>query len=530
MADKNARVLILAASLKDATSSQALLNQIQIESVICTSIFHLQEEMADGAGVLLLAKEVLNESAIESLSNVLKKQAPWSFIPIVLLVTSGDLNHAGPQVLQLLKPLPNITLLERPVRIGTLLSVIQANLADRQRQFRVRDLLEDLEKSRSEAISASEAKSNFLANMSHEIRTPLGAILGFSELLMEPAISERDKLSYVEVIKRSGQMLSALVADVLDLSKVEAGKISVESIDISLNELFSEVISTLEPRASAKNINLVIVSDATVPRKIKSDPVRLKQILINIIGNAIKFTSEGKVEVRVLAPPRFSEGKKTLRVQIKDSGLGISEAQAVNLFKPFAQADSSITRKYGGTGLGLALSKKLAQALGGDLTLLSSKLGEGSTFEISLDISSTSEELSEEAPHSLLPAISLNGVRVLVVDDSLDNQVLITQMLKLAGAETDVAGDGLEAMEKALQDNYDLILMDIQMPRLGGREATSMLRSQGYPKPIVALTAHAFKEDRDLCIAAGCDDYLTKPLHRFQLLQVVQNQAHRILS
>lgn len=167
----------------------------------------------------------------------------------------------------------------------------------------------------------------------------------------------------------------------------------------------------------------------------------------------------------------------------------------------------------------------MVQALGGDLILLSSEPDHGSTFEITFDISNSVEEWQvEEAARTVLPTVSLNGIRVLVVDDSLDNQILITQMLKMAGAKTEVAGDGIKAMEKALHEHYDLILMDIQMPRLGGREATSLLRSQGYHKPIVALTAHAFKEDRDLCMAAGCDDYLTKPLHRFQLLQVVQNQ------
>jgi CheY-like chemotaxis protein/anti-sigma regulatory factor (Ser/Thr protein kinase) len=261
---------------------------------------------------------------------------------------------------------------------------------------------------------------------------------------------------------------------------------------------------------------------------IETDPIRLKQILMNILGNAVKFTEYGHVSLKVstISVPDL-QSKLRLVIEVSDTGIGISPEQADKLFKPFTQADSSMTRKFGGTGLGLVLSRKLAQALGGTLELKRSSLGRGSTFEISILAGRVSEnKISQFNYYKHERARSeknlpLNNLRILVVDDSKDNQFLISRLLRNSGAEVQTADDGLLGIEQALNKNFDLILMDVQMPRLGGLEATSQLRQNKYTKPIIALTANALKGDREKCLQAGCNDYLTKPIQRHELIQTI---------
>jgi two-component system, sensor histidine kinase len=514
------KVLILAATQKDADSTCLILSRGHIPCRKCDNFLDLEKEISNDAGAVILAKEILSPENIGHLAKALNTQSAWSFLPIIVLISAGDLALGNEEALRLLKPLKNATFLERPVRVGTLLSVVQAALADRKRQYEVRDLLDALEKSKQEAIAASQAKSAFLANMSHEIRTPLGAVLGFAELLMESSISEAEKLAYMQTMKRNGQLLSNIIDDILDLSKVESGQITLESIELSVNELFADIISAFEPLASSKKIALNIEYAPHVPRFIKTDPVRLRQILTNILSNAVKFTNSGSITIRI------SKMDSKLIIRVSDTGLGISPQQVKNLFLPFSQADSSITRKYGGTGLGLALSKKLARLLGGDLTLVHSELKKGSTFEIAIqyqEVAQASTKL-DKLKNSIAPEVLANR-HILLVDDSKDNQVLISRILKLAGAEVSVASDGLEGVETALSHDFDAILMDVQMPRLGGHEATRRLRASGYSKPVIALTAHALMEDRAKCLEAGCNDYLTKPIQRAELIQVISDHT-----
>jgi CheY-like chemotaxis protein/nitrogen-specific signal transduction histidine kinase len=393
----------------------------------------------------------------------------------------------------------------------------------------MRDLMAELEHSRHEAVEASRAKSDFLANMSHEIRTPLGAILGFTELMMDSGISKREKKDYMMAARRNGQMLSALIDDILDLSRVEAGRLEIAKLEFSLNELVSEVISALEPLASKKGLPLNVTKSKDLDQ-MTGDPIRLKQILVNIVGNAIKFTSHGAVDVRFSLDASSSE-RSLLNIEVEDTGIGISPQQAAQLFRPFTQADTSSTRRFGGTGLGLVLSQRLARAMGGDLKLQWSIPGGGSNFAVSLPVVAARKVRPiRKAPVAAVAVqqdsgLPLAGSRILLVDDSLDNQMLISRILKLLGAEVDLANDGLEGIEKALSDSFDVILMDLQMPRLGGVEATRMLRAKGYKQPIVALTAHAMQEDRQRCISVGCSDYLTKPVQRSHLVQVIERVA-----
>lgn len=375
---------------------------------------------------------------------------------------------------------------------------------------------------------ANMTKSAFLANMSHEIRTPLGAVLGFSELMLNPDASVSERFNNMEIIKRNGELLSNIINDILDLSKVEAGKLEVERVDVPFNEVMAEIGSLLNLEATEKGITLRVTSEGIIPAMIKTDPLRLRQILLNIVGNAIKFTQKGSVEVKVKLLAEVDRNTK-LAFIIKDTGEGITADQASRLFMPFTQADPSTTRRFGGTGLGLALSKKLANILGGDITLKESTPNLGSTFMVTIDPGTSQEVLfqSGQFAHQItnIPdldqPVPLKNLKILIVDDSYENQVLIKKFLAMAGATSETASNGREAVEKALKGNFSLILMDLQMPEMDGYEATKELRAKGFKRPIIALTAHAMKEDRRRCLEQGFDDHMTKPINRHLLLQAL---------
>lgn len=383
------------------------------------------------------------------------------------------------------------------------------------------------------ADNANQAKTHFLANMSHEIRTPLSAILGFAELLLEPNQSGSERLNCVSAIIKNGRVLSDLVHDILDLSKVEAGQIQVERLEVSLPDLLYEMRGLFVLRAREKGIQLTLSSEGPIPTTITTDPTRFKQILVNVIGNAVKFTDFGKVEVSAQVGSYDNRRRDGfLKITVKDTGIGIDHCYHAKLFRPFSQADSSTTRRFGGTGLGLALSKELAKALGGDLVLSRSVPQEGSVFEIMIDTGSLQgrdwlklEDAMglEDSTEMMRPARSdiLLGKTILLAEDSYDNQLLIKKFLTLAGAEVDTAMNGREAIQKATDRDYDVILMDVQMPELDGIAATRKLRNNGYKRPIVALTAHALREERDKTLEAGCDDHLTKPIQRHELVRRV---------
>lgn len=382
-----------------------------------------------------------------------------------------------------------------------------------------------------ELVRASSAKSEFLANMSHEIRTPLGAVLGFTELLSDPSLTSEERANFIEVISRNGKQLANLVDDILDLSKIEAGKIEVEKLEVSLPRLVAEVVALFRMKAESKGLKLSLEMPEQVPRVIQSDPTRIRQILVNLIGNAIKFTDSGAITVRARLE-EFSMQKTTKVVfTVKDTGIGISNEQKERLFKPFAQADMSTTRKFGGTGLGLVLSKKLAQALGGDLNLVESELGGGSVFEFTIDAGNVAHTATPQAlsPHNNLDYHNdqpLAGLRILLADDSHDNQVLIKRILSSSGATVDAVDNGAKAIEAVLTKCYDIVLMDIQMPVLDGYQATSELRGQGFNRPIIALTAHALKEEKERSTKLGFNDHITKPINRNLLVSALSRYVH----
>lgn len=380
---------------------------------------------------------------------------------------------------------------------------------------------------KEEAIAANRAKSDFLAQMSHEIRTPLGAILGFSELLLESGDDEDTRRETVEIILRNGQNLLQIVDEILDMSKVEAGKLAIENLFFSLTGLLAELENIFTAKAREKGLKLHFIFDRHLPKEVRTDPSRLRQILINIIGNAIKFTQAGHVSL-IVRLANSLDGKHVLEFTVMDTGVGISAEHQSLLFKPFSQADSSISRRFGGTGLGLALSRQLARLLQGDLVLTKSEPGKGSTFtlRIAVDMKESVQPVQGKAgPNQASPSpqLQLSNIHVLLVDDSSDNRLLMTKILKSMGATVDIATNGREAIEKALGNRHDLILMDMQMPIMDGYAAARSLRELGFLKPIIALTANAMNSERSRCLEAGCDDFHPKPIDRPLLIDMIGN-------
>lgn len=385
-------------------------------------------------------------------------------------------------------------------------------------------LYRSLRQAQTEAETANQAKSMFLANMSHEIRTPLGIIIGFAELALEKLGNPNEMKSYLNTIISNGRELTRLIGEILDLSKIESNRLQIERITFSLPRMLEELVGNWRHRAAEKNISLALHLASDLPPFIRTDLTRFKQILINLISNAVKFTDKGGIEVTARAHRGDSPTHFTIEVEVKDSGMGIPMAQRHKLFAPFSQADSSITRRYGGTGLGLLISRELARALGGDIVLASSEHGKGSVFiaTIVAEIGEAEECAPSEKP---APPVSsdkpLKGLRVLLVEDSIENQLLISTYLKQGGASIETASDGEVGVEKARSSSCDLILMDIQMPRLDGYGACNRLRTEGFAKPIIALTAHALKEERERALKLGFDDYLTKPIDRKTLMNTL---------
>jgi signal transduction histidine kinase/AmiR/NasT family two-component response regulator len=392
------------------------------------------------------------------------------------------------------------------------------------------------------AESATRAKSEFLANMSHEIRTPMTAILGYADILAE-SIERPEQKEAIHTIKRNSNHLLTLLNDILDLSKIESGKLHIEQLPTSPLAILADVVSLMRVRAEAKGLPLNLVYAGPLPQSIQTDPTRLRQILVNLVGNAIKFTQAGDVKIAVRLAGHDTANPK-LQCEVIDKGLGMSPEQLGRLFQPFQQADASTTRKFGGTGLGLAISKRLAETLGGDITV-KSELGKGSSFNLTISTGPLEGIVMLDQPAEAVASVaiarkaaavpqSLQDCRILLAEDGPDNQRLISFVLRKAGAEVHVCENGQKAMEQALatfpgwgrrhddpKEPFDVILMDMQMPVMDGYEATRRLRQEGYTRPIIALTAHAMKDDMQKCLDAGCDAYLTKPIVREKFLETI---------
>ena len=389
-----------------------------------------------------------------------------------------------------------------------------------------------LQNAKQAAEQASSFKTAFLSIMSHEIRTPMTAINGFADLLLRPGLSESTRLNYVQLIRRNGEHLLRISNDILDLSKVEAGRMSVENVPTAPVEVVSQVLSLLRPRAIEKGIELELKYDGAIPSRVQTDPTRLRQILLNLLGNAIKFTEHGVV--RLVVKTDLTDSNQPMMIYcIEDSGIGMTPEQMERLFQPFMQADVSTTRKFGGTGLGLTISRDFAKLLGGNVTI-ESVLGKGSTFCFTHQAGTLAgvKMLSKPEQFTLstssldtaeLPAIA---GRILLAEDGFDNQELIALYLREAGAEVTIVNNGRfarDAVVDAAEQSrpFDLILMDMEMPELDGVSATSALRNKGFKVPIIALTANATDEARDRCFTAGCTAVVTKPVDWTKLFKAI---------
>ncbi len=392
-----------------------------------------------------------------------------------------------------------------------------------------------IRRSEKQALEASRAKSDFLANMSHEIRTPMTAILGYADLLAKEETNP-EKSKFLQVITRNGLFLLEIINDILDLSKIEAGKMEVFCERFHVQKVIADVRSTMEVRAREKQLEFIVDYDGKIPATIESDAKRVKQILINLVGNAIKFTESGSVRLTVNYLGDQSEPQ--LRFEVIDTGIGISKDKLSFLFQPFSQADNSVSRKFGGTGLGLTISQRLAHVLGGKITV-ESEPGKGSKFSCTIRVGEVKDiELVEPQSNQidLLRETSAGNKRlqcsILVVDDRRDVRFLTQRILNDAGAEVSLAEDGLDAirqLEQSLQEEstWDLILLDMQMPRLDGYQAATKMRDMGFKGAIIALTADAMQGDMNLCLQSGCDDYLSKPIDSHKLITVVAEHTQK---
>ena len=395
------------------------------------------------------------------------------------------------------------------------------------------------------AEAANRIKSDFLANMSHEIRTPMTAILGFTDMLLEDAAKKEysdDDIKSLNTIQRNGKYLLKLIDGILDLSKIEAGMLEIDRSNFSLKMLLEEIRSMMQVRAAEKGISLELKYEDDIPKEICSDQFRLRQILINLVGNAIKFTESGSVRVGVQLAT-CDGNHPQLRFDVSDTGIGMNKEQVEKLFQPFTQADISTTRRFGGTGLGLTISRGLARMLGGDI-LVSSMPSVGSTFSLIVDAECVDSDysLQEDMPKQLdqgkkpiRPSEFNIGGRVLLAEDGPDNQRLISYMLSKVGVEVVVAENGKIAVEKALAarergEPFDLILMDMQMPVMDGYAAATALGEAEYPCSIVALTADAMQGTKLKCLQAGCQAYVKKPINWAHLSEVMKKWIKQPIS
>ncbi len=395
------------------------------------------------------------------------------------------------------------------------------------------------------AEQANRTKSAFLANMSHEIRTPMTAILGFAEIISDADHHDPEVKNAIETVRRNGNHLLTVVNDILDLSKIETGHLSIESVPAAPKTLIEDACLLYQGQCAMKGLSLQVDISPAIPLVLLSDPTRLRQIVTNLIANAVKFTDNGSI--RVFAKMTTLEKTESLCVDVIDSGIGMSDEQQARVFKPFGQGDASTTRRFGGTGLGLTISRRLAELLGGTLHIEKSAPKSGSHFRLLLPIEHCDSQDASEAtttPPEVSPDVAqspriaeklLDGRHILLVDDGVDNQRLFSILLRNAGADVTIVENGKDAFERAtaaLNTNqpFELILMDMQMPIMDGFTATRKLREASFSGPIIALTAYAMTADRESCIEAGCNDYISKPTQRAELLDVITRHLSEVTA
>ncbi len=383
-----------------------------------------------------------------------------------------------------------------------------------------RQASEDLREARQAAEAAGIAKSRFLANMSHEIRTPMNGVVGATELLLDSGLND-EQMELVITAQESAHGLLSIINDILDFSKIDAGKLSLEQIPFDVYRLMAQTIRSMKPAAVKKSLELKLSIASEAPRVIVGDPTRMRQVMVNLIGNAIKFTAEGGVSIAVsslMAQP----GETRLGIAVQDTGIGIAPDRIAALFQEFSQADSSVTRNFGGTGLGLAISQRLVEQMGGTIRV-ESTLGRGSKFSVEIPVRLADAWDVVESPHMTLAESEPSpGCRVLLAEDNLVNQKIGQRILEKLGCHVDLAINGRDAIRSTESAQYDVILMDLQMPEVDGLQATREMRLNGNHTPIVALTASVLDETRIACEQAGMDAFITKPIRVDEISSILK--------
>jgi signal transduction histidine kinase len=512
------RVLLLE---PDAAAATLMIEAMSLRA----TDFQIVRSMTLGDALQLLATQPcevalveLNLDDAEGLYTLVRLRQANPSLPIVVLTTIADEDMA-------------ITAIQQGAQDYLIKESVHYSLVSRSIRYAIeRKRIEgELQAAKESALAASSAKSAFLARMSHEIRNPLTAIVNYAEILLEPDFDAGERRAALETIRRNGLHLLEVVNDVLDISKIESRAFDVERVECSPREVVSEVVEMFHVRAKAKGLNLAVDWRPEVPDRILSDPLRFKQILVNLISNAVKFTEHGEVRILAELLPASPIREPTLQVAVADTGIGISPAQRQRLFQAYQQTESSIARQFGGTGLGLAISRELARKLGGDISVESTP-GVGSTFIVRIAARPVKNKAASAAAGTgsgeSRQKSDLHG-KLLLADDGPDNRRLISTLLRKAGATVDIVENGQQAVERALESlqsgqPYDVILMDMVMPEKDGFAATRELREAGYTRPIVALTANSGSGARQECLSAGCDAFASKPIDRETLIAVVR--------
>lgn len=440
----------------------------------------------------------------------------------------------------------NLLILKKPFEAVEVLQIALALGEKAKLAHRVATILQELEQRVLErtiqAEAANRAKTEFLANMSHELRSPMTAILGYTDILLTEPETPRTPTEemHLETIRRNGEHLLAVINDILDLSKIEAGKMVVQRAPCSPIKLVSDVVNLMKVRADEKGLPIQVIVKTEIPTSIQSDMVRLRQILMNLLGNAVKFTESGSIQV-ILSCPNMAADNPQLHVEVRDTGIGMSQDQVQRLFQPFVQVDSSTTRRFTGTGLGLTISHRMAQLLEGRIEV-ESMLGRGSNFRLILSalpgplppaepIRQAAEPAKSASSNASIPPNLLQGMKILLAEDGIDNQRLVGSLLKKAGADVALVENGQEMVTATLEaaalgTPFDFVITDMQMPVMDGYQAVERLRSEGYTGQIIALTAHAMAGDRERCLAIGCNDYASKPINKQDLFaSILRNSS-----